>query len=37
MVEAGIRGTIINMSSVNAVVAHPVLVHYAASRAASPC
>jgi glucose 1-dehydrogenase len=32
MVEAGIRGTIINMSSVNAVVAHPVLVHYAASK-----
>jgi glucose 1-dehydrogenase len=32
MVEAGTRGTIINMSSVNAVVAHPVLVHYAASK-----
>jgi NAD(P)-dependent dehydrogenase (short-subunit alcohol dehydrogenase family) len=32
MVKAGIRGTIINMSSVNAVVAHPVLVHYAASK-----
>jgi glucose 1-dehydrogenase len=32
MVEAGTPGTIINMSSVNAVVAHPVLVHYAASK-----
>jgi NAD(P)-dependent dehydrogenase (short-subunit alcohol dehydrogenase family) len=32
MVETGTRGTIINMSSVNAVVAHPVLVHYAASK-----
>ena len=32
MVKAGARGTIINMSSVNAVVAHPVLVHYAASK-----
>ncbi|MET0850841.1 MAG: glucose 1-dehydrogenase [Candidatus Rokuibacteriota bacterium] len=32
MVEAGTRGSIINMSSVNAVVAHPVLVHYAASK-----
>ncbi len=32
MVKAGSRGTIINMSSVNAVVAHPVLVHYAASK-----
>jgi len=32
MVQAGTRGTIINMSSVNAVVAHPVLVHYAASK-----
>jgi NAD(P)-dependent dehydrogenase (short-subunit alcohol dehydrogenase family) len=32
MVQAGVRGTIINMSSVNAVVAHPVLVHYAASK-----
>jgi glucose 1-dehydrogenase len=32
MVESGTRGTIINMSSVNAVVAHPVLVHYAASK-----
>jgi glucose 1-dehydrogenase len=32
MVEAGTRGVIINMSSVNAVVAHPVLVHYAASK-----
>ena len=32
MVQTGVRGTIINMSSVNAVVAHPVLVHYAASK-----
>jgi NAD(P)-dependent dehydrogenase (short-subunit alcohol dehydrogenase family) len=32
MVKTGTRGTIINMSSVNAVVAHPVLVHYAASK-----
>jgi glucose 1-dehydrogenase len=32
MVETGTRGTIINMSSVNAVVTHPVLVHYAASK-----
>lgn len=32
MVKAGSGGTIINMSSVNAVVAHPVLVHYAASK-----
>ncbi len=32
MVETGTRGAIINMSSVNAVVAHPVLVHYAASK-----
>ena len=32
MVEARTAGTIINMSSVNAVVAHPVLVHYAASK-----
>jgi glucose 1-dehydrogenase len=32
MVKTGSRGTIINMSSVNAVVAHPVLVHYAASK-----
>jgi len=32
MVQSGTRGTIINMSSVNAVVAHPVLVHYAASK-----
>jgi NAD(P)-dependent dehydrogenase (short-subunit alcohol dehydrogenase family) len=32
MVQAGTRGTIINMSSVNSVVAHPVLVHYAASK-----
>lgn len=32
MVETGRRGAIINLSSVNAVVAHPVLVHYAASK-----
>jgi NAD(P)-dependent dehydrogenase (short-subunit alcohol dehydrogenase family) len=32
MVETGTRGTVIHMSSVNAVVAHPVLVHYAASK-----
>jgi NAD(P)-dependent dehydrogenase (short-subunit alcohol dehydrogenase family) len=32
MVQAGTRGAILNMSSVNAVVAHPVLVHYAASK-----
>jgi NAD(P)-dependent dehydrogenase (short-subunit alcohol dehydrogenase family) len=32
MVESGTRGSVINMSSVNAVVAHPVLVHYAASK-----
>jgi NAD(P)-dependent dehydrogenase (short-subunit alcohol dehydrogenase family) len=32
MVKTDSRGTIINMSSVNAVVAHPVLVHYAASK-----
>ncbi len=32
MVAAGRRGAIINLSSVNAVVAHPVLVHYAASK-----
>ncbi|HEV8310936.1 MAG TPA: glucose 1-dehydrogenase [Methylomirabilota bacterium] len=32
MVETGTRGAIINLSSVNAVVAHPVLVHYAASK-----
>jgi NAD(P)-dependent dehydrogenase (short-subunit alcohol dehydrogenase family) len=32
MLQTGTRGTIINMSSVNAVVAHPVLVHYAASK-----
>jgi NAD(P)-dependent dehydrogenase (short-subunit alcohol dehydrogenase family) len=32
MVDTGTRGTIINLSSVNAVVAHPVLVHYAASK-----
>jgi len=32
MVQAGTRGAIIHMSSVNAVVAHPVLVHYAASK-----
>jgi NAD(P)-dependent dehydrogenase (short-subunit alcohol dehydrogenase family) len=32
MVKTGTRGAIINISSVNAVVAHPVLVHYAASK-----
>ena len=32
MVETGRRGAILNLSSVNAVVAHPVLVHYAASK-----
>ena len=32
MVETGTRGAIINLSSVNAVVAHPVLVHYAATK-----
>jgi glucose 1-dehydrogenase len=32
MVQAGVRGAIINLSSVNAVVTHPVLVHYAASK-----
>jgi glucose 1-dehydrogenase len=32
MVERRTRGSIINLSSVNAVVAHPVLVHYAASK-----
>jgi NAD(P)-dependent dehydrogenase (short-subunit alcohol dehydrogenase family) len=32
MVQAGVRGTVINMSSVNAVVAHPFLVHYAATK-----
>lgn len=32
MAATGIRGAIINLSSVNAVVAHPVLVHYAASK-----
>jgi glucose 1-dehydrogenase len=32
MVETGRRGAIVNLSSVNAVVAHPVLVHYAASK-----
>jgi NAD(P)-dependent dehydrogenase (short-subunit alcohol dehydrogenase family) len=32
MVETERRGTIVNLSSVNAVVAHPVLVHYAASK-----
>jgi glucose 1-dehydrogenase len=32
MVETGRRGAIINLTSVNAVVAHPVLVHYAASK-----
>jgi len=33
MVEAGIRGSIINLSSVNAVATHPERVHYAASKA----
>jgi len=32
MVDTGTRGTIINLTSVNAVVAHPVLVHYAATK-----
>lgn len=32
MVRTGTRGAIINLSSVNAVVAHAVLVHYAASK-----
>jgi NAD(P)-dependent dehydrogenase (short-subunit alcohol dehydrogenase family) len=32
MVETGRRGAIINLTSVNAVVAHAVLVHYAASK-----
>jgi NAD(P)-dependent dehydrogenase (short-subunit alcohol dehydrogenase family) len=32
MVATRTAGTIVNMSSVNAVVAHPVLVHYAASK-----
>ncbi len=32
MVQTGTRGVIINLSSVNAVVAHAVLVHYAASK-----
>jgi NAD(P)-dependent dehydrogenase (short-subunit alcohol dehydrogenase family) len=32
MVETGTRGSIINLTSVNAVVAHPVLVHYAATK-----
>jgi NAD(P)-dependent dehydrogenase (short-subunit alcohol dehydrogenase family) len=32
MVATGTRGSIVNMSSVNAVVAHPVLVHYAATK-----
>ena len=32
MVKTGRRGAIINLTSVNAVVAHPVLVHYAASK-----
>ncbi|MGH7265736.1 MAG: SDR family NAD(P)-dependent oxidoreductase [Candidatus Rokuibacteriota bacterium] len=32
MVAAGTRGAIIHLSSVNAVVAHAVLVHYAASK-----
>jgi NAD(P)-dependent dehydrogenase (short-subunit alcohol dehydrogenase family) len=32
MVASGTRGAIVNLTSVNAVVAHPVLVHYAASK-----
>jgi glucose 1-dehydrogenase len=32
MVQAHTRGAIINLTSVNAVVAHAVLVHYAASK-----
>jgi NAD(P)-dependent dehydrogenase (short-subunit alcohol dehydrogenase family) len=32
MVATGTRGALINLSSVNAVVAHPVLVHYAATK-----
>ena len=32
MVAGGTHGTIINLSSVNAVLTHPVLVHYAASK-----
>lgn len=32
MVQTATRGVIINLSSVNAVVAHAVLVHYAASK-----
>jgi glucose 1-dehydrogenase len=32
MVDTGTRGSIINLTSVNAVVAHPVLVHYAATK-----
>jgi NAD(P)-dependent dehydrogenase (short-subunit alcohol dehydrogenase family) len=32
MVRSGTRGAIVNLTSVNAVVAHPVLVHYAASK-----
>jgi NAD(P)-dependent dehydrogenase (short-subunit alcohol dehydrogenase family) len=32
MVETGRRGAIINLTSVNAVVAHSVLVHYAATK-----
>lgn len=32
MVETGTRGAIVNLTSVNAVVAHAVLVHYAASK-----
>jgi NAD(P)-dependent dehydrogenase (short-subunit alcohol dehydrogenase family) len=32
MVETGRRGTIVNISSINAVTTHPVLVHYAATK-----
>jgi NAD(P)-dependent dehydrogenase (short-subunit alcohol dehydrogenase family) len=32
MVDTGTRGSIVNLTSVNAVVAHPVLVHYAATK-----
>ncbi len=32
MVETGRRGAIVNISSINAVATHPVLVHYAATK-----
>src|SRR5262249_54153784 len=32
MVETGRRGAIVNISSINAVTTHPVLVHYAATK-----